>query len=161
MKWAVFQSIVLMILLSALQLRSESLNLNNTGMKKLEWIADKWINKDNESETIESWEIINDSLFEGKSVTIKNGKEVFSEKLKIEKQGPDIFYVADVAHNPAPVSFRLVTLSDTAAVFENMEHDFPKRITYKYESGSLHAWIEGPAKDGAWKKIDFFMQKMR
>jgi hypothetical protein len=130
-------------------------------MKKLEWIADKWITKDNESETIESWEIINDSLFEGKSATIRNGKEVFSEKLKIEKRGADIFYVADVAHNPAPVSFRLVTLSDTAAVFENMEHDFPKRITYQNENGSLHAWIEGPAKDGAWKKIDFFMQNMR
>lgn len=130
-------------------------------MKKLEWIVDKWISKSNESVTIETWEIVNDSLFSGNSVTSESGKEVFTEKLKIEKRGNDIYYVADVAHNPAPVSFKLMSLSDTTVVFENLEHNFPKRITYQNENGSLHAWIEGPAKDGEWKKIDFFMQNMR
>ena len=129
-------------------------------MEKLLWIIDKWVSSDGESKSYERWEKINDSLFEGCSETIKSGETIFSEKLKIQKTGNDIFYIADVSHNPEPVKFKLTSLDDIEAVFENPEHDFPKKITYKNENGSLHAWIEGPAKNGEWKKIDFFMNKI-
>ena len=46
-------------------------------------------------------------------------------------------------------------------MFENPNHDFPQKISYKNEDGNLHAWIEGPGKDGNWKKIDFYMAKAR
>ena len=62
---------------------------------------------------------------------------------------------------PAPVKFLLTGVSDTSAVFENPEHNFPKKITYLLEDGNLHAYIEGHGKDGNTKKIDFYFNKMR
>ena len=130
-------------------------------MDKLAWIIDNWVSGEGGSKSYEHWKKINETLYEGSSETIKNGDTIFNEKLKIQKTGDEIFYIADVKHNPQPVYFKLVSVSENEAVFENMEHDFPKRVTYKNESGNLHAWIEGPGKNGDWKKVDFFMSKMR
>ncbi|MBN8584405.1 MAG: hypothetical protein J0M37_04860 [Ignavibacteria bacterium] len=132
-----------------------------TDMQKLLWIADSWVSASGETTSYEEWKVINDDLFEGGSKTIKEGKVIFSESLKIEKTADGIYYVADVAHNPAPVKFKLTNVTDTSAVFENPDHDFPKKITYLLEEGNLHAFIEGPGKDGNTKKVDFYMQKMR
>ena len=125
------------------------------------WLKGKWQNISGNKISIENWDLADDSILEGESVTTENGIVTFSEKLKIEKTGDDIFYTADVKHNPQPVSFKLVKISDNEAVFENPEHDFPQKISYRNEDGNLHAWIEGPGKNGEWKKIDFFMSKIR
>jgi hypothetical protein len=130
-------------------------------MQKLEWIIDRWVSAGTESSSYEHWEKLTDELFTGGSETIKNGDTIFSEKLKIVKEGDEIFYVADVSHNPAPVKFKMISISDTEAVFENPEHDYPRKITYRYTEGDLHASIEGPGKSGNWKKVDFIMKRMR
>jgi len=136
-------------------------SLSKNEMEKLSWILDKWAGKDGESTSYETWIRINDNLYEGSSETIKTGDTTFLEKLKIEKTGDGIFYTADVKHNPKPVSFKLIQISDIEAVFENSEHDFPQKISYRNEDGKLHAWIEGPGKKGKWQKIDFCMSKIR
>jgi Domain of unknown function (DUF6265) len=132
-----------------------------TNMQKLEWIVESWVSSSGETNSYEHWEKISDELFTGGSETVKSGDTLFSEKLKIVKEGEEIFYVADVSHNPMPVKFRLTSISDTMAVFENPEHDFPQKISYNYTDGDLHATIEGPGKNGSWKKVDFIMKKMR
>jgi hypothetical protein len=151
------KTIIFIMLLTAFNAKSQELN-----MDKLLWIVDKWVsfNDDPNTRSYEEWTKRNDALFEGSSRTETGGKVTFEEKLKIEKTPEGIFYEADVNHNPAPVKFRLIEVNDTMAVFENPEHDFPKKITYSLENGNLHAWIEGPGKDGS-KKIDFFMTRMR
>jgi len=133
-----------------------------TQMQKLLWIVDSWVSPEgSDSRSYEEWKVTNDNLYEGSSKTIKNGEVTFSEILKIEYTPDGIYYVADVPHNPAPVKFLLTGVSDTSAVFENPEHNFPKKITYLLEDGNLHAFIEGPGKDGNTKKIDFYFNKMR
>ena len=133
-----------------------------TPMQKLLWIVDSWVSPDgSDSRSYEEWKVTGDNLYEGSSKTIKNGEVTFSEILKIENTPEGIYYVADVPHNPAPVKFQLTSVSDSSAVFENPEHDFPKKITYLLEEGNLHAFIEGPGKDGKMKKIDFYFNKMR
>lgn len=148
---------IILIIIFNLQLMAQE----KTDMQKLLWIADSWVSASGETTSYEEWKVINDDLFEGGSKTIKEGKVIFSESLKIEKTADGIYYVADVAHNPAPVKFKLTNVTDTSAVFENPDHDFPKKITYLLEEGNLHAFIEGPGKDGNTKKVDFYMQKMR
>lgn len=133
----------------------------NTDMQKLSWIVDRWIATDGESKSYEHWEKTSETLFTGGSETVKNGDTVFSEKLQIELIDGNIYYIADVSHNPAPVKFKLTKLTDSEALFENPEHDFPQKISYKQVDGNLHASIEGPGKDKKWKKIDFIMNKMR
>lgn len=133
-----------------------------TAMQKLLWIVDSWVSPDmGESRSYEEWKVTGENLYEGSSKTVKDGAVTFSESLKIENTPDGIYYVADVPHNPAPVKFLLTNVSDTSAVFENPEHDFPKKITYILEEGNLHAFIEGPGKDGNTKKIDFYFNKMR
>ena len=131
-------------------------------MQKLLWIVDSWVSPEgSDSRSYEEWKVTGDNLYEGSSKTIKDGVVTFSESLKIENTPDGIYYVADVPHNPAPVKFLLTGVSDTSAVFENPEHNFPKKITYLLEDGNLHAFIEGPGKDGNTKKIDFYFNKMR
>lgn len=131
-------------------------------MNKLLWIFDRWVSAgDGETRSYEHWEKISDDLYTGGSETIKNGDTVFSEKLKIEKASDGIYYIADVKHNPEPVRFKLTGCRENEAVFENPLHDFPQKITYKLEEGKLHAFIEGPGKNGQWKKIDFYMDRMK
>lgn len=134
---------------------------NNADMQKLLWIVDKWVSQSENSTSYEHWEKTNETLYTGGSETIKNGDTVFAEKLKIELIEGKVYYIADVAHNPAPVKFLLTEVNENSAIFENPEHDFPQKITYINENGILHAVIEGPGKDGKTKKVDFFMQKMR
>lgn len=138
-----------------------TMSQEKTDMEKLLWIVDNWISTEGGSKSYEEWKKINDTLYEGSSKTVLHGVITFSEILKIEKTDDGIFYVADVKHNPAPVRFKLTEISDTTAVFENPGHDFPNKINYVNENGNLHAFIEGPGKDGKTKKIDFYMTKMR
>lgn len=148
---------LILITILSIQLMAQE----KTDMQKLLWIADSWVSASGETTSYEEWKVVNNDLYEGGSKTVKDGKTIFSETLKIESSAEGIFYVADVAHNPAPVKFKLTSVSDTSAVFENPLHDFPQKITYLLEEGNLHAIIEGPGKDGKIKKVDFFMQKMR
>ncbi|KXK42791.1 MAG: hypothetical protein UZ05_CHB002002905 [Chlorobi bacterium OLB5] len=129
---------------------------NNADMQKLLWIVDKWVSQSETSTSYEHWEKTNETLYTGGSETIKNGDTVFAEKLKIELIEGKVYYIADVAHNPAPVKFLLTEVNENSAIFENPEHDFPQKITYINENGILHAVIEGPGKDGKTKKSGFF-----
>lgn len=153
--------IVLVVFISIIFYSGGSLAQNENDMKKLEWIVENWVSADSELRSYERWEKSSDGLFTGSSQTIKNGDTIFSESLNIERTEDGIFYIADVKHNPAPVKFKLTEISESKAVFENPGHDFPQKISYELTEGNLHAWIEGPGKDGKWKKIDFLMTKMR
>jgi hypothetical protein len=134
---------------------------NKSDMEKLSWIVDRWVSSNGESTSYEHWEKVSETMFTGSSETVKNGDTLFSEKLKIEFTDGNIYYVADVKHNPEPVKFKLISFSESEAVFENPEHDFPQKITYKHVEGNLHASIEGPGKNNTWKKIDFHMNRIR
>lgn len=138
-----------------------SYSQSNRNMEDLLWLVDSWINIGGETVSYEHWKKADDSLLEGSSETIKNGNTVFSEKLKIVKEKEGIYYVAEVKHNPLPVYFKLTMVSKNKAVFENPQHDFPQKITYEIEQGTLHAFIEGPGRSGKWEKVDFYFDKMR
>lgn len=157
MKQSIKYSLIFLFLINS----SGIMPQEKTDMEKLLWIVDSWVSADGESKQYEEWKIVDDKLITGSSKTIKNGEVIFSEKLKIINTDEGIFYVADVKHNPEQVRFKLTDVNDSLAVFENPEHDFPKKITYMHEEGNLHAFIEGPGKDGQNKKIDFYLIKMR
>lgn len=138
-----------------------AMSQSQTDIEKLSWVLDRWISSDGESTSYEHWVKVDNNHFKGGSETIKNGDTVFAEILDIKTIDGSVYYIADVPHNPAPVKFKLTFLTDNEAVFENPEHDFPKKISYKQVEGNLHASIEGPGKNGVWKKVDFKMTKMR
>ena len=97
-------------------------------LDKLIWILDTWISSDGNVKNIESWNKVNDKLFEGSSETIQDGDIVFSEKLKIIYLDCGIYYVADVKNNPAPVYFKLISQTDDESSFGINCMTFRKRL---------------------------------
>ena len=60
--------------------------------------------------------------------TIEAGGITFFEYLRIDVRDDGVFYVAQPLGRP-PTEFKLVTLDAKSAVFENPQHDFPKRAS--------------------------------
>ena len=76
--------------------------------------------------------------------TVAGDKTVEFEFLRIEQRGDDIFYVANPNAQCPQTDFKLTRLSGQEVVFENPEHDFPKRVVYRKKSdGSLLASVDG------------------
>lgn len=63
--------------------------------------------------------------------TSRNGKTLFFEFLRITAAEEDVWLLPQPSGKPPDVRFRLVTLETDRAVFENAEHDFPRRIEYR------------------------------
>src|SRR5436305_1226852 len=100
----------------------------------------------------------NAGMMLGTSHTVNGQSTKYFEFIEItEKDG-------EVEMTPLPagkrsVSFRLVRLEGKKAVFENLEHDFPKRIIYQLkDDGSLLARIEGDKPEQA---MDFPMKPVQ
>ncbi len=78
--------------------------------------------------------------------TLKDGKTVFFEYLRIEARADGIFYVAHPKARPG-TDFKLTRLTANEALLENPTHDNPKKILYrKNPDGSLTACVEGDEK---------------
>ena len=82
------------------------------------------------------------------SRTIKDGRMVAFEFLRIVERDGGLVYVAQPGGKP-PTDFTLTAISATSATFENPAHDFPKIIRYtKRADGSLEARVgDGGGKD--------------
>jgi DNA-binding beta-propeller fold protein YncE len=94
-------------------------------------------------------------LMLGTSHTIENDKTRYFEFIRIEQKGEEV-WMTPMPGGKASVSFKLVRLEGKRAVFENLEHDFPKRIIYGLkEDGTLLARIEGDKPE---KAMEFPMQ---
>jgi hypothetical protein len=83
------------------------------------------------------------SMF-GVSRTLVGDRTGSFEFLRIEVRGGSIFYVASPKGRCPATDFKLTRVSGQEAVFENAEHDFPKRIIYRKNSGGgLSAIVDG------------------
>jgi hypothetical protein len=69
--------------------------------------------------------------------------------VRLEQRKNDLFYIVSVPNQneEQPVAFKLTSSTIDYLVFENPEHDFPKKITYKLVTkDSLYAEISGDGK---------------
>ena len=108
----------------------------------------------------EEWRKLSDNSLEGRAYLLKKGEIVNPENLKIVIEDGEVYYVADVSHNEAPVRFRMTSSSDTILVFENPSHDFPQKITYDLaEEGWLKAIIEAE-REGNVRRVEFRLKKI-
>lgn len=80
----------------------------------------------------------------GSGRTVHGDRTVHREQMFIEVRGDEIVYVVRTGDEPV-VEFRLVESGDMRVIFENPEHGFPQRITYRRMGDELHAQIENPA----------------
>lgn len=83
----------------------------------------------------------------GMSRTSVAGRVKEHEFVLLQTAGSALEYRV-LAGNQPEVTFRATTPSENEIIFENLEHDFPKRIGYRRVSGdSVEAWIDGGPND--------------
>lgn len=91
----------------------------------------------------ERWTDEAGGLMLGLSRTLKGGRAVSFEFLRIEFREGGIFYVAQPGGRPK-TEFKLTASDGKSATFENPEHDHPKVIRYSLGAdGSLKAELDG------------------
>ncbi|MBL8859584.1 MAG: hypothetical protein JNL28_13840 [Planctomycetes bacterium] len=115
----------------------------------LSWMSGSWVQGTGENTTDENWSHAAGGALMGTSRTVKAGKLVFFEYLRVEtRRAKDedfdrLYYVA-APNGGKSTRFELVKLEGKKAVFENPKHDFPKRISYWREGDDvLKARVEG------------------
>jgi len=111
-------------------------------LASLDWLLGNWQRTVMAAGTsgAEHWRRQADVL-EGEGRSYRQGELRFQERLRIIDEGGQLYYVADVAGNPAPVRFALVEQGAQSVVFENLQHDFPQRIAYQRNGRRLTATV--------------------
>lgn len=80
----------------------------------------------------EHWDKLNDYSMKGFSYKVKDGEMKVSEYIDITyKNGRTIYTATVIRQNQGKGVDFTATVSDSMLIFENPEHDFPKKIVYK------------------------------
>ncbi len=116
--------------------------------QRLGWIEGHWERTDlpEGRSGYEHWQA-DGRGFAGTGALWKGAQLAFREELRIDADGDDVFYLADVPGNPAPVRFRMIALTGDSVAFENPAHDFPKKIVYRRDGDRLQARISANGRE--------------
>ena len=122
------------------------------------WLTGCWKHVESGFRRDEQWMAPLGNTMIGMSRTVARGETVEHEHLRIETREGRLAFVARPS-GQVEATFLQVELTDSMAVFEAPEHDFPQRITYQHLDRNLAvATIEGE-EDGITRIIEFPMTK--
>jgi Domain of unknown function (DUF6265) len=113
----------------------------------LDWFAGQWCMERGGEFIEEHWLSPRGDVMLGVGRTVRGGKTMNFEFLRIEPGAVGTNYIAQ-PQGGAPTAFRITGSGPGWARFENPGHDFPKRVEYRRTPNGLHAEIAGPGKDG-------------
>jgi len=101
-------------------------------------------------ELYEHWDKPNTQHLKGFSYSIKDGQLAVSEYLDITQKGKDIIYMATVLNQNQGKGIEfLLTSSDSVFIFENLNHDFPQKISYrKLADSAIFVQVSGENRKG-------------
>jgi hypothetical protein len=128
-------------------------------LDNLEIFVGSWQEINEDITTLEVWDRVSSNTIEGKgSIFAKSGNMTNSESLRIVEMADEVFYIAKVAENAMPISFKLMRGEENRFEFENSQHDFPKKISYFFRSPTT-VQVHVSDEDGAGFEINF--QKLK
>ena len=135
-------SIILLFLCSAF---INGAKKSHAAFDQLYVLEGNWIMKTKKGFIGEEWKKINNDYLQNRGYTIRGNDTITTERVALRNKAEGIFYTStvEVQNNQQPISFKLSSAVNNLFVFENPQHDFPKRITYNLISkDSLRAWID-------------------
>lgn len=121
----------------------------------LDWMEGRWeIPSDSVTQRIEQWTKISQTEMHGFGLTIEGGDTIFYERLSIVASGTELYFNADIGEGN--VKFKLIDAANERWIFENANHDFPKRIIYQKEGEMMVAFaeVEGTSLKFRFIKLD-------
>lgn len=136
---------------------------NSKTFKKLYALEGTWIMKTSRGVIGETWVKVDEHYLQNKGFMLKGKDTIITEQVALRYEKNAITYTSTVENqnNKQPITFKLTSSEKDIFIFENPEHDFPKRIVYELISaGSVHAYIDG-GKSAPAKKQDFYYRKAK
>ena len=127
---------------------------------KLAWLAGCWSHTGAEQGSVEMWTLPAGGTMLGVSRTVKNGETADFEfmQLRVNAEGKLVFIA--LPSGQKETTFVAVSLGNESVTFENPQHDFPQKVSYRLESADrLVGRIEGK-RGGTLRGIDFPMQRV-
>jgi Domain of unknown function (DUF6265) len=128
---------------------SWTVGLVGASFKDLYQLEGKWKMNTSKGVLIESWEKVSPTELHGRSYRASAKDTVQLEEISLLEDDAGIHYVPIVKnHNDGqPVRFTLISSESRRFVFENKNHDFPKRIIYHFiTADSIVARVEDDSK---------------
>jgi hypothetical protein len=129
--------------LAAFFLSTAALAQSPAKVESLGWMSGGWVNESARGKVSETWLGPGNGLMVAANLsTFANGRKSF-EFLRIADTAEGFSYFASPEGRHPPTEFKVKEVSGQRVVFENPEHDFPRRILYWREGEFLWARIEG------------------
>lgn len=128
--------------------------------KKLYGLTGTWKMNTKRGAVCEEWRKVNKNYLQSKGYMVKGKDTMITEKIALTNTREGIFYTSTVEdqNNKQPVPFKMTSSENNEFVFENPQHDFPKRIVYKLVTAdSLHAYIDDGTETG--KRQNFYYKR--
>lgn len=129
--------------------------------QKLYALEGTWKMNGKRGSICEEWKKISDDYLQNKGYMVKGNDTVINEWVALTNTKEGIFYTSTVEdqNNKQPVAFKMTKNENGKFVFENPQHDFPKRIVYELiGTDSLHAYIDD-GSDESNKRRHFYYKK--
>jgi Domain of unknown function (DUF6265) len=109
----------------------------------LAWMAGSWSGRDGADDHEEHWTAPRGGALVGMHRTVRDGRMVEFEFIRIEERDGTLAYVSMPGGKSPATVFTLKSIDGERVMFENLAHDFPQRIIYWKAAGDLGARIEG------------------
>lgn len=132
-------------------------------LRKTDWLIGSWCRKSANGVLTESWQLLNDTTYTGRSFFVSNGDTVSSESIRMECRNGKWYYIPTVSgqNEGKAIVFTQTEQTDSTFIFENPQHDFPQVISYRFQKpDSLIAEISAMV-NGERKSIVFRMVKVK
>jgi len=154
-----WRSNVFCLLLLAAGAAADTETIPPVSIHQLDWLAGCWAHDGRDEGSVEHWLPPAGAAMLAVSRIIRDGRMVSYEFLRVEETRDGTLRLIAMPVGQAATAFMLVTTSDNLVVFENPEHDFPQRLTYRLvDADHLLATAEAES-DGQLVSIDFPMTR--
>jgi hypothetical protein len=117
----------------------------------LGWMAGCWSQDGAEPGSVEQWTMPAGGTMLGMSRTVSDGETFFFEYLRIVENQLGWTGLIASPYGEDATRFEMTAISPDEVVFENAEHDFPQRISYRSVTkdkllGRIEGLVDGDAK---------------
>lgn len=116
-----------------------------------------WKMNTRKSTIVETWTRSNDSTWSGKTWRVVGTDSALQQTMQVVRRGEEIFYIPvyEGPDKPPAIRLKLRVLKAIGFVAEDLNNDFPKKITYRFKDDRhLDARVEGE-RDGTIEEYIF------
>jgi hypothetical protein len=124
-------------------------DIDKLTLADISWLSGHWRSESSDSMTEELWMPARGRIMLGLNRNVSGEAHGQFEYLRIVQTKVDTYYWASPGGSE-PTPFKMTKATDDHVVFENPEHDFPKRIEYRRKGEELTAQIFGDEPGPSW-----------